>query len=231
MPFKVRVYRTGEDLQWAFEGSGCKFIVPSGQHTRAVAVDPFPAYGHDPVTVEVEAKRATEAFPIPQQVDICVLDREAIERTNGWCDCAYHWSGKEETPRRWSATIVLSGKRIPPHPAMTRYLVSHEYGHAVRHYLSWKNDEKDGARTLYAEYEKLRGFTTAKNYGGGTWHACVEELFANDFRILAVGAEKEFWPHPGFARPEGLPAIVDFWAKAVEEAKVASAAILQTSAA
>lgn len=215
---KVISYRASEDLHWSFEGNSCGFVVPSGQYTRKVGVDPFPAYAHDHQAVEVELKRATEAFPIPQDVTVCVLDREPTERTNGWCDCNYHWSGKEEKPRKWSATIVLAGKRIPPHPAMTRYLVPHEYGHVVRHYLSWKaTDERGEADAVYSEYQKRRGFTTAKSYGGGTWHACVEELFANDFRILVVGAEKEFWPHPGFPRPEGLPDIVKFWEEAKKE--------------
>jgi hypothetical protein len=222
---KVLSFDAAKDLCWTFEGQHPAFGVPSGQYVRNVHVDPFPAYPHSREEVWLQLERAASAFPIPQDVTVCILDREPMERTNGWCNCEYHWSGKEETPRKWSANIVLAGKRIPPHPAMTRYLVSHEYGHAVRQYISWKRDEKDGSNHLYDEYQKLRGFTSAKHYGGGTWHARVEELFANDFRILVVGAEVEFWPHPGFTRPEGIPAIIEFWKKE-KEAAIASAAEL-----
>lgn len=221
MPVKVITLRATDDLQWGFQEAQPGFQVPSGSYTRRVNVDPFPCYSHDREIVEVEAARVAKAFPLPSDVTICILDREPLERTNAWCDCSNIWSGKEETPPRWTATIVMAGKRIPPHPAMTRYLVAHEYGHAVARHLKGSEDDK---RTLYDEYQRVRGFTTARSYGGGTWHASVEELFANDFRILVVGAEVEFWPHPGFARPEGVPAIVEYWKKATETRLAAATA-------
>ena len=57
-----------------------------------------------------------------------------------------------------------------------------------------------------------------KSYGGG-WHATVSELFANDFRILVAKSEVEFWPHPGFLRPEELVKVVDFWKREVDALK------------
>jgi hypothetical protein len=222
MATKVISFKSGEDLRWDFENSQCTYRVPDGEYTRHVIVDPFPAYAHDLAMVEVELTRTANAFPMPEEVTVCVLDREFAGRTNGWCSIGHFYGDKDERAK-WSATIVLSGKRIPPHPATTRYLVAHEYGHAVRRFISGKRGEDDNKlyapESLYGEYQRLRCFQTARHYGGGTWHACVEELFANDFRILVVGAEVEFWPHPGFARPEGVPAIVEFWKKWKDEVK------------
>lgn len=221
MPIKILTLRAADDLQWGFQELHPAFQVPNGDWKRRVNVDPFPCYPHDRQVVEVEAARTAKAFPLPQDVTVCILDREPLERTNAWCECSNLWEGEEKKPPRWTATIVLAGKRIPPHPAVTRYLVAHEYGHAVARFLKNTDDDK---RALYKEYERIRGFTTDKHYGGGTWHASVEELFANDFRILVVGAEVEFWPHPGFGRPEGNAAIVEYWKKATE-ARVAEAVL------
>ncbi len=69
------------------------------------------------------------------------------------------------------------------------------------------------------EYAQLRGLPVDERalYGGGRWHAAIGELFANDFRILVARAELEFWPHPGFPRPETLPVVVEFWEQAISE--------------
>jgi hypothetical protein len=202
---------SADELLWNFEDSIPVAFVPDGSYKRSIKLDPFPGYGHDAELVDQELQRIVAALDIEHDVTVCVLPNEAISRTNGWCNIGYDYSSPEVNGQKpWSATICLSAKRIPIHPAMTRYLVSHEYGHAVREYVSWKRGDKDHFK-LYADYAALRGMVTANNYGGGTWHARTEELFANDFRILVGQREFEFWPHPGFERPENLPAIVQFW--------------------
>ena len=212
MPIKVMSLTTPENLCWSFDAPEPYFLVPSANYNRMVKADPFPAYAHDLALVESEARRVDALFPIPQEVVLCVIDREFIDRTNGQCSVNYLWESQDPLPD-FKATIVLSGKRIPPHPAMTRYLVAHEYGHAVRAFISRERKEPDDAlykpRSLYANYRRIRECGDVP-YGGGNWHAAVEELFANDFRILVLDAEREFWPHPGFARPEECPAVVDF---------------------
>jgi len=217
---KVLSFTTPENLCWSFDALEPYFRVPSGSYTRSVKVDSFPAYAHDLALVESEARRVDALFPITQEVSLCVIDREFLDRTNGWCNVDYLWEGREISIPDFKATIVLSGKRIPIHPAMTRYLVAHEYGHAVRAFISRERKEPSDAlykpESLYGEYQRLRGMEQPKHYGGGTWHSSVEELFANDFRILVLEAEREFWPHPGFARPEECPAVVDFWRNARE---------------
>lgn len=217
MPFEIFTLTADSDLAWPFEGEPC-YRVLEGSYGRHVKVDPFPAYAHSKELIVAEMEKVGAAFPIAEKVHVFILDREPIERTNAWCSIGCDYDAPEVDGRKpWSATIVMAGKRIPIHPAMTRYLVSHEYGHVVAEAMRRRRKEKDGERALYKEYADLRGFETAKNYGGGTWHRSVEELFANDFRILVCEAEKEFWPHPGFRRPEEVPAIVEFWKSAVAE--------------
>ena len=212
--------RADADLLWSFGDREPHFLIAAGSYKRQVKVDPFPCYPHNFFLVRKEAERVSALFPLPQLVTIAILDRDTEAHTNGWTsiDTDYYSEKDERGLHRWGATIVLSGKRTPIHPAMTRYLVAHEYGHVVAQFLGEKLGVPSGNeklayddRKMYREYAAMRGFDTAKHYGGGTWHASVEELFANDFRILVAQSEIEFWPHPGFKRPEELPAVVAFW--------------------
>jgi len=214
------------DLRWNFDDSAPYFSVPGGSYPRHVKVDPFPAYAHDATLVLAEAERVAKAFPLPRPVTFAILDREFLERTNAYTSIDHDYDSKE-MPRPWLATIPMSGKRIPIHPAMTRYLVAHEYGHAVAEHLrrthgtptEKPNREYDEGK-LYEEYRALRGIVDPKSYGGG-WHATTSELFANDFRILVAKSELEFWPHPGFLRPEKLVDVVEFWKREVDALAVA----------
>lgn len=227
MNLKVVELKAECDLIWDFAGSGPRFSVPDRTWNRSVNVDPFPCYAHDAALVRAESERVAAAFPLKAPVTIVTLDREFLERTNGWTNIGADYDSSER-PRPWSATIVLSGKRIPIHPAMTRYLVSHEYGHAVAAHLQRthgtpsENPKREyEEHKLYEEYRALRGMPVdPKSYGGG-WHATVSELFANDFRILVAKSELEFWPHPGFIRPEELVKVVDFWKCEVDALKEA----------
>lgn len=134
--------------------------------------------------------------------------------TNGQCDIRYDYSDDKKKPYPWAATIVLWGKRIPPHPAMTRYLIAHEYGHAVAQAVVRSQGKSDAdLGKFYTEYRALRKNVPVapKYYGGGSWHESTQEIFANDFRILVAKSEVEFWPHPTTERPEKAKAIRDFW--------------------
>jgi len=187
---------------------------------RQIYIDPAPCYPHDHARALEEFERLRVIAPLPFPLALFLLSHETTGRTNGtfYDDYAYaldeiEMGGKKICPPL--GFIVLSAKRIPIHPAMTRYLVSHEYGHAVAYHL---------ARRAGISIEKFKqqyidecrpdaGLT----YGCGKWHAHVGELIANDFRILVAERESEFWPHPGFARPESVLAVIGFWARAARE--------------
>ncbi len=117
--------------------------------------------------------------------------------------------------------IVMSGKRQPPHPAMTRYLVAHEYGHNVEWMLERVRDSKTlHSGEVVAEYAKLRGLPDdALHHGsGGRWHDSATEIFACDFRILVGQTETEHWPHPGIPHPVDVDAdLAAWWAQSLDE--------------
>lgn len=201
-------------LVWPFRGDP-HIALPTG-HGGQVRVDPFPGYAHDADLVRERLAMVVEAFPIEHTPTVYLLDREPFERTNGWAmgDTAWNEEADEWQPTR--GMIVLAGKRIPLHPAMTRYLVAHEYGHHVEWELAWRRTKpKVDQRVLCEEYAALRGLDPAHySAEGGRWHDSVVDVFADDFRVLVARAETEFWPHPGIARPEACPAAVDWWLEA-----------------
>jgi hypothetical protein len=204
-----------EDLGWPFDGTP-QFQVGPPAHYRNVKVDPFPCYAHDRKLVQETADQVEAAFPIVTPPTYYLLHHEAVSRTSGHSDRAFDWD--DRAPRtKFTPWIVLSGKRIPIHPAMTRYLVAHEYGHVVQWAIEALRRIEDHAVTEFdREYMKMRP-EAGTAYGGRKWHAEVGELIANDFRICVTGIETEFWPHPGFEHPLKLDAIRGFWARMVEE--------------
>jgi hypothetical protein len=212
-----RVHLIGpEQLEWAFRDSGPAW--KSGkQYKREHKVDPFPCYPHDAGLVEKTLDKVEAIFPIKWPPDIYVLEYEDLGRTNGYADRETFWASGSGKIESWSPIIVLMGKRIPPHPGMTRYLVAHEYGHLVQWWLEQVRGIKDEATTeLDREYMSLRPGSN-NEYGGGRWDSNVGELIANDFRILVCETETEFWPHRKFPRPETVPAVVEFWRRAREQ--------------
>lgn len=213
-------------IEWGLDDEPPVVRIPApirGGWGSPVKVDPHPAYMHDASLVRSTARKVEATFPIGVPCEIAIIAFEALKRTNGECDIAtVYEKGKES--KKWAASIRLWGKRIPPHPAMTRYLVSHEYGHAV---AGWLVRDRGGEHTneLYDEYRALRrGVGRApSHYGAGTWHAQTSELFANDFRILVTGSERDFWPHAGFSRPEDSPKVRAYWRDALARRRKAAA--------
>lgn len=216
-----------KDLVWDMDSSKCCFITSAGEHTRRDDVDPYPCYSHDLGLVKIELTRAAQAFPISGSVDLYIFSREQIRRSNAYCNCndIYDYDKPVTAAGKyplvaWQASIVLSGKRIPIHPAMTRYLVAHEYGHAVAWHIA-KARGLDSTRhgNFYQDYATMRGCEYHDGDPGGEWHLETAEIFANDFRVLVLGAEEEFWPHPQAPFPKEIPALVEFWQLALREAQ------------
>lgn len=190
------------ELQWSFEGQNPYL---NGSWNR-IPVDPCPGYSHDYMLVKKEYDRLLSTVPISTPPIVFLLSYESISRTNGWAE-------------EYGNEIVLSGKRIPIHPAMTKYLVAHEYGHHIEYRL--KDIRSDD--NLLEKYQNIRGGTL--EYRPGLWHQSTRELFANDFRILVAGREEKFWPHPDYPHPHKLSKIADFWADAVEDLEIEAAQV------
>jgi hypothetical protein len=187
-------------------------------YSAAATFDPFPAYPHQFDEAQAAAEHVTRCRPPLWTVDLFVADREETGRTNGFSDVAEnsHYEGDEWVQGTPSGLIVLSGKRTPPHPAVTRYLVAHEYGHNIE----WMVNRARGAKSLHdggltEEYARMRGLPSVHHGTGGRWHDSVHEVFACDFRILVCGVELDHWPHPGVPRPETVSGVADWWAGAL----------------
>jgi hypothetical protein len=219
----VKLY-TPQDLSWPFcdHDAAPRYYVGGGSYPDAVRVDPSPAYPLPIHTVRALVEACWARFPLlGSRLDVAVLSHEVLTRTNGSMHESYiskhpdgsEWSekiacrcgcGRAKEFCGQALTIVLSAKRIPIHPAMVRYLVAHEYGHAAYAAIArrlWHHD--CGEWSLTSEYLQRRGVTLpdAGRYGGGTWHAQPQEIIANDFRVLVMDQEREFWPHPDVPMP------------------------------
>lgn len=209
---------------WNFRGSELTWRHDGG---LAATFDPFPGYPHDLATVQATAEAVTLACPPPWPVQLYLADREEVGRSNGFSHARDrgHYETGDDGVNRWvqqppAGLILLSGKRIPPHPAMSRYLVGHEYGHHVEYFLL----RARGHKGLYgddvvAEYAQVRGLPDgAVHHGsGGRWHDAAAEIFACDFRILMCGIELEFWPHPGVPYPADVAGLDQWWDAALAD--------------
>lgn len=184
-------------------------------------VDPFPCYNHPIDLVDEIADKVAESFPIDpiRGPRWGVMAYEALSRTNGWTTTDYnYYDGKDlDGSYKWYILIALLGKRTPIHPAMTRFVVAHEYGHGVEYVLEKQmypevDGKERGDKPLLHDYAKLRGMEyNEEPYGARTWHRGIGEIFADDFRLLVPKIELEHWPHPDIPRPEELPAIQIWW--------------------
>ena len=215
-----RIHLVGpEQISWPFRGEPSFKTRGPNSYARSHPIDPFPCYPHDRRLVADAASRVEEIFPVDNQVDYFITEYEETGRTNGFADKADVYDHKVGKHTHWEPIVILLGKRIPPHPAMTRYLEAHEYGHAVQWQIEKmrKSDSNTETTDLDFEYMRLRP-GCHNDYGAKKWHDNVGELFANDFRILVCGVETEFWPHD-LPRPESVRGVIDFWEKAVAEAK------------
>jgi hypothetical protein len=202
---------TAADLQWPFDGAGPHWMTrPRHAYPRSQKVDPFPCYPHDRHEVRSWALRTEERFPIPTPPTWYVTEHECTGRTNGYADSdGYTVDKGDKYEQRIEPFIVLVGKRIPLHPAMTRYLIGHEYGHVVHYHLERKFRDEEN-HVFERAYAEMRGIEFFEGYGGGRWHLNTGEIIANDFRILVADIAPDFWPH-AVAHPLKCPRVKDWW--------------------
>lgn len=200
------------EATWTFEQSA-----PTWRHNT---FDPFPAYGHDRGLVEAMVQHVSSVLPPVWDVDLYLANRECTGRTNAFANCSEsgHYEDSKWVVDPPRGLILLNGKRIPPHPAMTRHLVGHEYGHNVQYMLAKARGGKsaqDGE--VLKEYAEVRGMSPEWHRGtGGTWHDSIQEVLACDFRLLVCGLESEYWPHAGVTRPGEISGLRAWWDTAIE---------------
>lgn len=201
-----------DQLSWGFDGGGPRLAVKG----RYEEVDPFPCYHHDLKLVEDTLEIAKKAFPIDpaRGPKVSVLAYDTKGHVNGWANVGYDYSERDEDGNyAWRLEIAMMGKRTPIHPAMTRFIMAHEYGHSIEDVLEKKLFGPNVLDPLRTEYAALRGVEANNDYGSRNWHTNTGEIFADDFRILLAKVEVEHWPHPGVERPENVPAVKKWWAK------------------
>lgn len=201
------------DLGWAFRGEGLpSYNLNIKNWSKEEIVDPFPCYSHDAKLVLNEIESVESILPLKFPVKWFVLSHEFQCRTNGYACENKDYDEKDR--EKLFPFIVLCGKRIPIMPSMTRYLVSHEYGHVVDYHLQLlmktKNSEFDN---MYADLRKIRNII---GYGGRKWHSNISEIIANDIRIILFNKEVDFWPHD-CSHPLENPALIEWWADKKEK--------------
>jgi len=206
-----------EDLFWDYR-SGVPYHAYAGWSGKA-ELDPIPSYSHKREHAQPILDICVEKFPPLNPLTLWLANKDELGRTNGFSQRCWDYRNQREDgsyPR--TSHIYLCAKRIPLHPAMTRYLVAHEYGH----HIQWWAEIIRGMDEQPFEdaYSELRTGTHNGHGSPGRWHNSAAEVFACDFRILVAGVETEFWPHDTIPYPTEVPAVVEWWAKLVEEREV-----------
>lgn len=222
-------------LVWPVGGMGqapspC-YQVGAGSYKLSVHVTARPCYRADEQLVEQLVAECVGRFPLvgAAAAEIYLLPHDFQDGFNGltlqetvwrrpdgseWEETFPHRSGGEPVKHNGMAhCIILAGKSIPHHPAMLRYLVAHEYGHAVfNHVMPRLGYHQNERRELEREYMALRGAAdTTEVYTSGQWHRSPGEIIANDFRVLVMGREPDFWPHPGISHPHAVAGSIGPW--------------------
>jgi hypothetical protein len=213
------------DCVWPFHGGTRPGYIPAVDGTRAagstVDLDPFPAYPHDrDILDDAVAHVLAKVGDLRWDVHLYNADREETSRSNGHSQMIAGYADDGQW-RQLGGMIFLSGKRIPPHPAMTRYLVAHELGHNIEWMLQAALGHQSYSDDLISEYADLRRLPASSlHHGeGGTWHDSATEIFGCDFRVVVCDVETEYWPHPGVptpTHPSVAQALRKWWARAID---------------
>jgi hypothetical protein len=213
---KARVRRlTAKHLSWSFERQGPRAYL-IGNYESA-PFDPFPCYSHDVDLVKGGLVHLAVVAPLVP-LTVWVSSFESESRVLGWTTNRMNYGEKGERSTLAENAILLNGKRTPIHPATTRYLIAHEYGHAVEDWIEEARELPPNG--LRAEYTAMRAGAGNHHGDAQTWDSSVGEVMANDFRLTVVGVETEHWPHPGIPLPDKNVEL--WWAEAIADVRKAS---------
>jgi len=212
-PLAKRIHvMTDADLDWSFENGNSRakyrLNTPNQNWGYTCYVDPFPCYSMDRDLVECIAEQVERNFPVPFKPSYFILAHEFDDRCNGMASYNHIYLDGADRPMPIDPIIVFSGKRIPIHPGMQRYLIAHEYGHVVDYNITYMRKEEINA--MDEEYAKMRGLSLDQKMGGRKWHTNIGEIMVNDFRVLFGNFEPEFWPHP-VDHPNNSAVVKKFW--------------------
>lgn len=215
--------------RWGFEASGAFFRPgkwPDERERKLVNLNPRPCHAHGRELVAEVLGAAEAVFPVVRRPTVYLFHFDTHASSNQaetWEEQVHNVPADGHGRPLTAPFIALYGKPTPIHPVVTRYLVAHEYGHVVCEVLALQHSsaEREVARdTFLRHYAELRGLQVPEGgYGPDTWQQHPEEVFANDFRVLMVHHNEEFWPHPGVPRPETLPHLAQWWYARSEEAR------------
>ena len=229
-----------DDLGWPATNSTHEYPSYScgvGSYKRGFLVDPFPCYEHSKGLVEETLHKCVEKLPLKESAGQALysLAHEFVGRNNGLTfeDSAYKRPDGSDWEEKiichcgcgeplkhvcgQAHTIVICGKRMPIMPSMTKYLITHEYGHAVfnhkRRLLGYTATEDE---KLEIKYMNLRGVPAYKERPNERWHRLMSEIVANDFRTVVMETETDFWPHE-VSRLNGNSPIAKWWTASTRE--------------
>jgi hypothetical protein len=219
MTLEERVkFITEDQCGWDWEGSNPSYntVTPNCRYGSSTKFDPFPCYSHNKELVLKTAELVEKRFRVGFDVFYFIFPYEPVSRTNGQAhkNTTTYADNEKGVKESWEGVIELHGKRIPPHPAMTRYLVAHEYGHIVDYWICRCRGLNHNG--FDEEYAKMRGIENNQKYGGRRWHSNIGEVIANDFRIAVCDVESEFWPHD-VVHPKESKEVNEFWYKMMLE--------------
>jgi hypothetical protein len=213
-----------EDLLWDRGEDGTKAFFKhdfTSRSSRRANVDPTFAYPHDTSLLLSRVQQAAEVFPIDFETTVIVLPVEKMNRMNACAGFESDWDSYDDEKKCYTnffPFIEVQGKSIPPHPAMTRYLAAHEYGHLVESHME---NRLEPGKIAYGQFEDeyitMREIPFIKRGYNQGWHQAISEIIACDFRIAMCRAEVEFWPHPGITHPDLVPQVRKWWEEKKEK--------------
>lgn len=186
------------DLSQGFDDPTPSFYIRCHKdvYGDSVKLDPFRCYHHDHQLIAKLFTEVEKKFALDFPANVYIFNYEPLSRTNGWATGQNYYDRDAGKYTKVFPYFGLAGKRIPIMPSMSRYLVTHEYGHLVDYSITrrWR-DKYDDDNGFRREYADMRGLEFNDSYGCRKWHLNIGEIIANDFRIIMTGQEPEFWPH------------------------------------
>lgn len=213
-PAKATIRRLGaRQLVWQFHQPSPRARVL--EHADEL-MDPFPCFSHDIDIVRAGLAHLGFVEPLVP-LTVWISEFEPVSRVLAFTAQRLKYS-QHEPPKLKANAILLAGKRTPIHPAVTRYLVAHEYGHALEDWIETARGLKSDA--LHEEYLALRAGVGRHHGDGQRWTDAIGEVMACDFRVAVANVETEFWPHPGIPLPDAR--IAQWWDEAISDVRRAS---------